>query len=310
MTIRRTRTRRATSWSLGAGPAGLAAAVYAASEGLHTMVVEPEVAGGQAGTSSLIRNYLGFRHGVSGEELAGRATEQAWLFGADIVLSQRAIGLEPHGNDRIVHTSDGSVGGGQGRCPRHGRGVASTRHPRTRLVRRGRRVLRSRWGRSPGDAGARCGCGGRRQLSRPGRSASRPLRAFGHDAGTRWRSRGQHVDVPDHRDHQQPGHRGTGADRDHRRRRIERSRGADPGRSDDRTPPPSRQRRCSCSSEPSRTPSGSPEPWRGTPRATCSPVNSSRPMTPRPPGRCCGRPCCWRPASRGCSPRVTCGLDR
>jgi len=94
---------------LGAGPAGLAAAVYAASEGLHTMVVEPEVAGGQAGTSSLIRNYLGFRHGVSGEELAGRATEQAWLFGADIVLSQRAIGLESHGNDRIVHTSDGSV---------------------------------------------------------------------------------------------------------------------------------------------------------------------------------------------------------
>ena len=94
---------------LGAGPAGLAAAVYAASEGLHTMVVEPEVPGGQAGTSSLIRNYLGFRHGVSGEELAGRATEQAWLFGADIVLTPRGTKIELRGDDRIVHTSDGSA---------------------------------------------------------------------------------------------------------------------------------------------------------------------------------------------------------
>ena len=94
---------------LGAGPAGLAAAVYAASEGLRTMVVEPEVPGGQAGTSSLIRNYLGFRHGVSGEELAGRASEQAWLFGADIVLAQRGTKLELRGDDRIVHISDGSA---------------------------------------------------------------------------------------------------------------------------------------------------------------------------------------------------------
>ena len=78
---------------VGAGPAGLAAAMYAASEGLHTMVVEPEIPGGQAGTSSLIRNYLGFRHGVSGEDLAIRAIEQAWLFGADFVLSQRATKL-------------------------------------------------------------------------------------------------------------------------------------------------------------------------------------------------------------------------
>jgi thioredoxin reductase (NADPH) len=94
---------------LGAGPAGLAAAVYAASEGLRTMVIEPEVPGGQAGMSSLIRNYLGFRHGVSGEELAGRASEQAWLFGADIVLAQRGTKLELRGDDRIVHTSDGSA---------------------------------------------------------------------------------------------------------------------------------------------------------------------------------------------------------
>jgi thioredoxin reductase (NADPH) len=73
------------------------------------MVVDPEVPGGQAGTSSLIRNYLGFRHGVSGDELASRASEQAWLFGADIVLSQRGTKLERRGDDRIVHTSDGSA---------------------------------------------------------------------------------------------------------------------------------------------------------------------------------------------------------
>jgi thioredoxin reductase (NADPH) len=94
---------------VGAGPAGLAAAVYAASEGLHTMVVEPEIPGGQAGTSSLIRNYLGFRHGVSGGELASRATEQAWLFGADFVLTQRATRIETNGPDQIVRVTDGSA---------------------------------------------------------------------------------------------------------------------------------------------------------------------------------------------------------
>ena len=79
---------------LGSGPAGLAAAVYAASEGLQTLVLEPEITGGQAGTSSLIRNYLGC---ISGEELAGRALDQAWLFGADFVLSQRATHLRSVG---------------------------------------------------------------------------------------------------------------------------------------------------------------------------------------------------------------------
>ncbi len=76
---------------IGAGPAGLAAAVYAAPEGLSTVVHEPTVPGGQAGTSSLIRNYLGFPRGVSGEDLTNRAVEQAWLFGASIILT-RATG--------------------------------------------------------------------------------------------------------------------------------------------------------------------------------------------------------------------------
>ncbi len=72
---------------VGAGPAGLAAAVYGASEGLRTLVVEREAIGGQAGTSSLIRNYLGFSRGLSGSELAQRGYQQAWVFGARFLLT-------------------------------------------------------------------------------------------------------------------------------------------------------------------------------------------------------------------------------
>ena len=71
---------------VGAGPAGLTAAVYASSEGLRTLVVEREAIGGQAGSSSLIRNYLGFSRGVSGAELAQRAYQQAWVFGTRFLL--------------------------------------------------------------------------------------------------------------------------------------------------------------------------------------------------------------------------------
>jgi thioredoxin reductase (NADPH) len=93
---------------VGAGPAGLAAAVYAASEGLDTLVVEPQVAGGQAGTSAMIRNYLGFPRGIGGGDLANRALEQAWLFGANLVLAQRAVGLRVDGRRRLVRLSDGA----------------------------------------------------------------------------------------------------------------------------------------------------------------------------------------------------------
>jgi thioredoxin reductase (NADPH) len=93
---------------VGAGPAGLAAAVYAASEGFAAQVLEPAVPGGQAGTSSHIRNYLGFPYGLSGDELTQRAVHQAWLFGADLVLAQAATGLRARGADRLVRLSDGS----------------------------------------------------------------------------------------------------------------------------------------------------------------------------------------------------------
>jgi thioredoxin reductase len=78
---------------VGAGPGGLAAAVYAASEGLDTLVLEGESIGGQAGSSSLIRNYLGFSRGVSGSELAQRAYQQAWTFGARFAHTRRVVGM-------------------------------------------------------------------------------------------------------------------------------------------------------------------------------------------------------------------------
>jgi thioredoxin reductase (NADPH) len=92
---------------VGAGPAGLATAVYSGSEGLRTLVVERYVVGGQAGASSLIRNYLGFPRGIGGAELAQRAYQQAWLFGVKYVFAREVVGLRAEGPDRILSLSDG-----------------------------------------------------------------------------------------------------------------------------------------------------------------------------------------------------------
>jgi len=92
---------------VGSGPAGLAAAVYAGSEGLAAVVVEGEVVGGQAGTSTKIRNYLGFPWGVSGAELAELASRQAGQLGADFVFTRPAVALRAEGDDRIVTLEGG-----------------------------------------------------------------------------------------------------------------------------------------------------------------------------------------------------------
>jgi thioredoxin reductase (NADPH) len=88
---------------VGAGPAGLAAAVYAASEGLSTVVLEAEAPGGQAGTSSKIENYLGFPTGISGAALAGRAQIQAQKFGTRVALPRRAARLDCRTRPYAVH---------------------------------------------------------------------------------------------------------------------------------------------------------------------------------------------------------------
>lgn len=92
---------------VGGGPCGLAAAVYAASEGLRTVVVECGAIGGQAGASSLIRNFIGFPRGIAGADLAARAYQQAWLFGAKFVIGRKAIGLHAEDGTRIITLDDG-----------------------------------------------------------------------------------------------------------------------------------------------------------------------------------------------------------
>jgi thioredoxin reductase (NADPH) len=93
---------------VGAGPAGLAAAVYGASEGLDTLVIEPLAPGGQAGTSSKIENYLGFPTGISGQALAGRAQIQAQKFGARLAISRRAVAIDCAERPYRVELEDGT----------------------------------------------------------------------------------------------------------------------------------------------------------------------------------------------------------
>lgn len=92
---------------IGAGPAGLAAAVYAASEGFDTVVIEKQISGGQAGTSSRIRNFPGFTWGIGGDDFSYRTCEQAWLFGANIVFAQEVTEIRSNGSTHIVRVADG-----------------------------------------------------------------------------------------------------------------------------------------------------------------------------------------------------------
>jgi thioredoxin reductase (NADPH) len=98
---------------VGAGPAGLAAGVYAASEGLRTLIVEKLAIGGQAGTSSMIRNYPGFSRGISGMKLTFRSFQQAWAFGARFSFMRAATSLHEEGDLRVIEFSDGSTARGR-----------------------------------------------------------------------------------------------------------------------------------------------------------------------------------------------------
>jgi thioredoxin reductase (NADPH) len=93
---------------VGGGPAGLGAAVYGASEGLRTVLVESQATGGQAGQSSRIENYLGFPEGVSGGQLTDRARRQASRFGAELLTARTVTALETFGPKRVIHLDDGS----------------------------------------------------------------------------------------------------------------------------------------------------------------------------------------------------------
>ena len=106
------RTRAQTNFYdlaiVGGGPAGLAAAVYGASEGLKTVMIEREAPGGQAGMSSRIENYLGFPQGLSGSDLARRAVVQAQRFGVEILSPVEVVGVRTEGSYRIIKLADGN----------------------------------------------------------------------------------------------------------------------------------------------------------------------------------------------------------
>jgi glycine/D-amino acid oxidase-like deaminating enzyme len=162
---------------VGAGPAGLAAAVYGASEGLSTIVVEDTAIGGQAGTSSRIENYVGFPAGISGNDLAFRAGVQALKFGARIAVPRRARMLEKERKHYAVQLDEGGALLGQ-RRHRHWRPLSASWSRRARCVRWRdlSRGDRSRGATLPGTRGHRYR---RSQLCRPGRHVPISIRQQG-----------------------------------------------------------------------------------------------------------------------------------
>ena len=203
---------------VGAGPAGLSAAVYGASEGLRTTVLDAGAVGGQAGSSSLIRNYLGFPRGLGGGELAQRAYQQAWLFGAQFRLTHRADGARaarrqahrPHRERRRDRRA-------RGRARARGR-VPAARSPRPDRAGGRGRVLRRLDVGGPGAGRRERLHRRRRQLGRAGGAAPRPLRLQGQDPRPRRGPGGDDVAVPDRHDRQGPERAGADADRGGARR--------------------------------------------------------------------------------------------
>ena len=163
---------------VGAGPAGLSAAVYAASEGLETLIVERQISGGQAGSSSRIRNVPGFTWGIGGHDLSYRACEQAWLFGANMVFAQEVTALRSSeaGHHVVRRRRRAARSTARTVVLALGRLVAPARDPEARGAHRSRRVLRR--GGSEARAMQRQARvhRRRRQLGRPGCRAPRKAR--------------------------------------------------------------------------------------------------------------------------------------
>ena len=224
----RTRWRAASAWStrvehdelfdvavVGAGPAGLATAVYAASEGLRVIVLDCRAFGGQAGASARIENYLGFPTGISGGALAGRAYVQAQKFGAEMLIPAQAASLDCSAAET---RGELSVTLADGRRLRARTVVIASgaRYRRPGVPRLAEFEGRGIWywasaleAKMCARAGGRAGR--RRQLGRPGGGVPVAARGEGPHAGARPLARGQHVALPDrpHRGHAQ--HRAAAA---------------------------------------------------------------------------------------------------
>ena len=181
---------------VGAGPAGLAAAVYGSSEGLSTVVLEREALGGQAGQSTMIHNYLGFPAGISGDELTFRAYEQAWQFGAEFLFSNEAVSLREDGGPYARGAVRRRVAAGSRRDPRHGRHLPPAGDAAPGLVPRRGRVLRIGLVRGPVADGHGRLRRRRRQLGRSGGRPPRQVRPPRHADHARRRALGHDVALP------------------------------------------------------------------------------------------------------------------
>ena len=182
---------------VGAGPAGLATAVYAASEGLSVIVFDERAFGGQAGASARIENYLGFPTGISGQALAGRAYVQAQKFGAEMAIPEAVARLDCRGTPLTLELTDGRrvTVAHRGGCVR--RALPAARRAALQDVRRPRHLvlgLADRGAHVParGDRAGR-----RRQFGRPGGGLPQRLRGEDLDAGARARPRRDHVALSD-----------------------------------------------------------------------------------------------------------------
>ena len=193
---------------VGAGPAGLGAAVYAASDGLSTVVIEADVPGGQASHTSMIENFFGFPDGIGGAELARLAGRQAERFGAELVLLRGVVGSSARAAGAPSLLIDGGLRGDRRRGDRSQRhGVAPARGRRCRGAARPRRLLRRRPQRSRPLRRRPCRRGRRRKLSRPGSPRSRPRRCAGDDDRARRRARVEDVRLPRRANRAKPAHR-------------------------------------------------------------------------------------------------------
>ncbi len=193
---------------VGGGPAGLAAAVYAASEGLGTVIVEREAPGGQAGQSASIENYLGFPKGLTGSDLTQRAVAQVSRFGAEVVLARDVVGFQTRGPvHAVLFEGSGEI---EARAHRgHGRVLPAPRGSRGRRVHRPGRLLRRLRQRGEPMSGRRRLRRWCRQLSRTGRAQPGPLRQASGAGGSRCDARGHDVPVSRRENHVRTQHRGA-----------------------------------------------------------------------------------------------------
>ena len=294
---------------VGAGPAGLAAAVGASSEGLRTVVVEHEAIGGQAGTSSMIRNYPGFSQGISGAKLAQETWQQAWAFGTTFVYMRQAESLAGQNGHYRLRLSDSDVLTSrtvviatgvtyqrlgiprledlQGRGVFYGAAASEAPAMRGRSVRRRRRQLRRAGRAVPGQVG-QPGNGPGPRGSLVDSMSDYLIREIGSAPNVDVCYRVQVAD-------------GTGA-------------AATSNRWSWRTPPPargatSRLTPCSSSSARSRGRNGSATASHATSADSYSPARTYR-AAPAAAGLPAVRRCHWRPACPGCSQPVTCARDR